>query len=127
MDFRFHTAIRDFLIAHKLTDQYDVVSLAGASKSLVEGDVHGAPVLLKQLELSKKLHDIQEVYLIHHTDCGAYGGKAAFASDHAEREKHDADTLAAAAMIRKQEPSLVVHRFLARLAEDGEISFEKLG
>jgi signal transduction histidine kinase len=127
MDFRFHSAIRDYLISIGLRDQYDLVSLAGATKGLVDQDPETEAAFLKQIKLSRELHSIQEVFLIHHTDCGAYGGKKAFVSDREEHEKHDSHLRKATSIISLKFPGLVVHRVLARLHDDGEISFEKLG
>lgn len=51
MDFRFHSAIRDFLVSLGIKDQYDLVSLAGATKGLVENDPDSTAIILKQIEI----------------------------------------------------------------------------
>ena len=65
IDFRFVKHIKNwtnFYFEHK---NYDHVSFAGSSKEL--------DTILRQIEISVKLHDAVEVVLVHHEDCGAYG------------------------------------------------------
>lgn len=44
---------------------YDSVGFAGSTKDL--------KTIMQQLEISVHLHRINQVILIHHEDCGAYG------------------------------------------------------
>lgn len=126
MDFRFHSAIRDFLVSLGLKDQYDLVSIAGASKGIADGSSDGE-VLLKQIKLSQKLHGISEVYLLHHMDCGAYGGSNVFPDAQSEKARHTQDLNAAKAKIQEQHPTLIVQTFIARLESHGvHIDFEKV-
>lgn len=129
IDFRFHTAIREFLVSMGLKDQYDLVSLAGAAKGLVDNDPVSSEFIFKQIETSKRLHGISEVYLIHHMDCGAYGGQEAFENVKIEREKQVADMETARELIGKKFEDLDVKRFLARIKETGgkyNIDFEAI-
>lgn len=50
---------------------FDIVSLAGATKNLV--DEPNRELILRHFELSKNLHQAKRVILTNHTDCGAYG------------------------------------------------------
>ena len=127
MDFRFHSAIRDFLVSLGLRDQYDLVSLAGATKGLVENDPASVSIILKQIEISQRLHGVSEVYLIHHMDCGAYGGHQAFKNIQAEHDKQLADMEAAKKIIQQKFPQLTVKKILARIEEkagENVIDFE---
>ncbi len=119
MDFRFHTAIRDFLVSLGLKDQYDLVSLAGVSKCVVDKDPAGSAILLKQVELSRKLHGISEIYLIHHMDCGAYGGHAAFNSENTEHDIQCQDMEATRTILAAKYPQLQVKKVLARITDTG--------
>jgi carbonic anhydrase len=47
---------------------YDLVGFAGSTKSL--------PTIMKQVKISKSLHHISHVVLIHHEECGAYGAES---------------------------------------------------
>jgi len=55
----------------KFTDEYlkgktfDLVGFAGASKNL--------DIIMGQLDISVRLHQIKQVVLVHHEECGAYG------------------------------------------------------
>ena len=130
MDFRFHSAIRNFLVSLGLKDQYDLVSVAGVSKYIVDKDPIGSAVIIKQIELSQKLHSISDVYLIHHMDCGAYGGHAAFANEQAERDKQLQDMAATTELLSKKFPQLQVKKVLARIEASpsgNKIDFEVIG
>jgi hypothetical protein len=75
MDYRFHGQFQSFLAAEGLLeDGADIVRVAGVAKNLAESasDVARAFVL-DQLHASKRLHGIQQIYLLNHEDCGAYG------------------------------------------------------
>ena len=65
IDFRFQKYIRDWLDTHLKDKTYDYVGFGGGTKELDQ--------ILKQLEISVKLHDIKQVVLMHHENCGAYG------------------------------------------------------
>src|SRR3989344_5369005 len=84
IDFRFGKAIKKYLEDKNLLGDIDIVSVAGAVKN-------NADFLMKQIDISKRLHDIKEVILMNHTDCGAYGGRKAFGSAEDERNKHLSD------------------------------------
>ncbi|RJO58990.1 hypothetical protein C4546_04130 [Candidatus Parcubacteria bacterium] len=129
IDFRFHSAIRDFLVSNSLKDNYDLVSLAGVTKGLVEGDKACSEIILKQIDISHNLHGIKEVLLIHHLDCGAYGGHKAFDSLAAEGEKQAGDLAYAKELIQAKFPNLDVKKVIARIQEKGGenlIDFEEL-
>lgn len=84
MDFRFGEAIKNWLKEKGLLNNCDIVSLTGASKGLVSPKNPAEPeIILRQIEISSNLHKISQVILMNHTDCGAYGGRDAFASGEA--------------------------------------------
>lgn len=114
MDFRLMEPIFSYLKKRGLVGMCDEVSLAGAIKSIAD-DPNGpvSQTLLKQIELSKALHHIDTVILMNHTDCGAYGGHAAFASLTEEREKHTQDMRAVRNHITSRFPELTVETVLA--------------
>jgi carbonic anhydrase len=125
MDFRFHSAIRDWLVSQGLKDQYDLVSLAGATKGLVEKDASSTEIILKQIDISTRLHAISEVYIMHHMDCGAYGGHQAFDSLQAEHDKQVADMAAAKKIMAEKFPQLQIKNILARIEDkDGQASID---
>ncbi|MFA6098234.1 MAG: carbonic anhydrase [Patescibacteria group bacterium] len=130
IDFRFHTAIRDFLVSLGLKNNYDLVSLAGAAKGLADKDAASTQLILKQIEISEKLHGISEVYLMHHLDCGAYGGHAAFPDLQAERARQIQDMRSARKIILDKFSKLEVKNVLARIQpgpQGDQIDFEMVG
>ena len=120
IDFRFGTAIKKYLEDKGLLGDIDIVSVAGAVKN-------NADFLIKQIDISKTLHDIKEVILMNHTDCGAYGGRKAFNSEGEERKKHFSDLKDAEARILEKFPELEVKKVLAILTDENDIRFEELG
>lgn len=127
IDFRLQKDLKSFLVSLDLLGDCDVISIAGAIKSLAQGTPEEQAFVLKQVDVSVKLHAIQEVYLINHTDCGAYGGRNAFDSAEAERAAHLNDLRKAKELILSQHPSLKVELLLARLNEGAGVDFEKVG
>ncbi len=101
-----------------LKDKYDVVSMAGGAKELVDGT---SAILLDQIELSRRLHGIIDIYLIHHLDCGAYGGHDAFDGVEQEVSKQHEDLSKAVEIISGKFPELNVHKILARIGESGDV------
>ncbi|WP_258360177.1 carbonic anhydrase [Moorella sulfitireducens] len=101
MDFRIQAAVADWLRQKGLTGNYDYLSLPGASRNfLSEGKI-------KLVELSYQLHQIKEVYLFHHEDCGAYDLGDMPVEEQLARQRQDMD--AAARMIKERHPELEVH------------------
>lgn len=107
IDFRFQKYIQKWLGQHMKDKTYDMVGFAGSTKSL--------PIIMKQVVISKSLHHIKQVVLIHHEDCGAYGVEST-------PERHATDLQKARKKILAQYPDLTVLLYYLHL--DGE--FEKI-
>lgn len=109
---------------------FDDVSLAGAAKNIVSpANEAERELVLRQIEISKRLHGIEEVILMNHTDCGAYGGHKAFESAEAEHRKHADDMEESRKIILERWPDLKVKKILAKLVSDDharEIEFEEI-
>lgn len=119
-DFRFVHDLLHYMKAHGLDRNYDDVGVAGSVKSLVDPkEPSDREFVLRQIETSKRLHGITDIYLANHLDCGAYGGKEAFADEQAEREKHVRDLKAAEKIVRDKWPELTVHSLFASITEKG--------
>ncbi|MDI6740741.1 MAG: hypothetical protein QME74_10315 [Candidatus Edwardsbacteria bacterium] len=127
IDFRLQKDLKSFLTSLDLLGACDVISIAGAVKSLVQGEPEEQAFVLKQIDTSVKLHAIREVYLINHTDCGAYGGQSAFDSPEAERAVHVTDLQNAKKLILAKHPNLKVELLIVRLNESAGVDFEKVG
>lgn len=127
IDFRFMRGIREYLDACGFTGDSDIVSMAGAAKNLLESaDPSSAATARLQIKLSHDLHGISRVILMNHLDCGAYGGRAAFASDEEEYSRHAEDLRSARASIVSEYPSTEVRLIIAKIDADGNVSFEEI-
>ena len=127
IDFRFAKAIKKYLEDQNLFGDIDIVSVAGAVKNIVEPKERGhADFLMKQIDISKTLHDIKQVILMNHTDCGAYGGRTAFYSDEEELNKHLSDLKSAKMRILEKFPEFEIKSVLAIISPNKNITFEKL-
>lgn len=119
MDFRLEKGIHDdFLIPQNLSGDCDIVSVAGGAQALTQPDNPARKIVLDQITLSHALHGVSRVILMNHTDCGAYGGSAAFADSEREVQQHSVDLAEAKKTVLEKLPSLTVRTVLARI--DGE-------
>lgn len=108
-DNRFETAFRK-LLRRMNVQQADSIRVAGGAKSLVSPQHEGDRLfLLDQIRKSIKLHGTRTAILMLHSDCGAYGGLAAFQGNaEKEAQHHSADLQSAADFLKQQIPELTV-------------------
>ncbi|EKD63053.1 MAG: hypothetical protein ACD_51C00355G0004 [uncultured bacterium] len=123
MDFRFHGQTKKFIENFLRIKSYDVVALAGASKNFSDPDRgDDKEVAMKHVRLSVDLHKVKKVILIDHADCGAYGGRKAFAGDPVkEREAHEANLAKAVEVINNEFSSVEVETYYAELVDDDKM------
>ncbi len=93
MDFRLQKHLDEWLQREMGHGQYDRLSLAGG--------VFDLNFVMQQVELSHRLHEIKQVVLINHEDCGAYGAAG-------NPERHAADLRQAKQRIEAEIPGLEV-------------------
>ena len=93
MDFRIYKdeTLHQFLNSIGVVE-YDLISIKGAGQDFAEMEI--GPVL-DSIRISLENHSAREIILIHHIDCGAYGGSRAFISKEDELGKHRYDLEAA--------------------------------
>lgn len=91
----------------------DPIRVAGGAKVLAAPNHAGErEFVLEQIRISMRLHNTRTVVLMLHSDCGAYGGLAAFDNNPAkEAENHNTDLMRAAAFLRSEIPGLTVKAF----------------
>lgn len=119
IDFRFVESERYFLSLQHLGSQYDWTALAGASLALA-GFPHAAEAeaFWDQLELSRRLHQIEKVIILDHQDCGAYANKIDpdLSQDEQREQQVHADYLSRAYWeIHKRYPELAVELYFVTL------------
>lgn len=126
MDFRFVTTLREHLLHLGLKDQYDLVSVAGAAKNMVDPfDPKDPEFVMRQIDIAQRLHQIEEVIIINHLDCGAYG--KIFDTKEEELHRHESDLAQAKKMIRQKFPKLKVRLILAGLHPAGGFHVDHVG
>jgi len=124
MDFRLFNRFVEWMKEQGYAGDCDTISLAGASKRIVDGE-EAQNILLTQLDISIKLHNSGRVILVHHSDCGAYAQSYQFANAEEEKRKQIEDMQKAKDIIKSRHPDVVVVLIWAQLQdEDGkEIKF----
>lgn len=107
IDYRLQEAINKWIAENFAPKTFDRVALAGG--------VFDLEYVLKQVEISKRLHHIKKVILINHEDCGAYG-------ESGTHEKHIMDLEKAKQQIENLHGDLNIETYYLHL--DG--TFEKV-
>jgi len=124
MDFRFGKSLFAFLTEKGLLGKADIVGWAGAGKPCCDGEQKHFP--LTQIGLSKQLHHIQEVHVIQHIDCGAYGGSAVFAGKDQELAFQISELQKIKKSIVALYPDLTLHGYIAELQSDGDVQVTEM-
>lgn len=124
-DGRLMTDIYEWLQNKDVVGHCDELSFAGGCKDLVSPQKESdRDYFLRQIGKLRELHGTQRIFLMNHTDCGAYGGKNAFENETHEIKKHVSDLHEAALLIVNQWPDMEVRRILMHVKEDKIIKFE---
>jgi carbonic anhydrase len=111
-DNRFELVLRK-LLKRLGVGYFDPIRIAGGTKYLASPeDEANRKFVLDQIRISMRLHETSTVILMLHSDCGAYGGRAAFGED-AEKEalNHQEELRRAAAYLNSQIPGLAVKTY----------------
>ena len=127
-DFRLHQRkdgrnfIAGFILSEKI--DCDLITRGGAIQDIVRPKSEGfKDSMLRDSEVSAKLHKVKKVYLVHHEDCGAYGGSSVFENREIERQKHIADMREAAEVIKKEFSPIEVLLYYAELKDGSDNDF----
>lgn len=107
IDFRFQDYIQKWIADNLPAKSFDRVAFAGG--------VYSLPIVLDEIKISKRLHDIHHVYLMNHEDCGAYGEEGTYT-------RHVQDLKTAADRVKQLFSDVEVKSFLIHL--DGQ--FEEI-
>jgi hypothetical protein len=111
-DNRFETAFRKLL--KRIGVFYsDPIRIAGGAKCLASPEHESdRQFVVEQIRKSMRLHGTRTVVLMLHSDCGAYGGLAAFNGDAGkEAQNHNGDLKRAAEFLQSVIPGLTVKAF----------------
>jgi carbonic anhydrase len=122
IDYRLVDDAVHFFDSHKLTNDYDQVSLAGASLAAVSAKFPSSNTAFwDHIGIAITLHHIKKVIVVDHRDCGAY--KVAFGKDYkadpaGETAQHKAVMEEVKAKLAKLHPELMSEFYL--MAIDGK-------
>jgi carbonic anhydrase len=109
MDFRLRDELMDWIEESGLFEGgFDVISLAGASKSLADGDSEIKDFFLNQVSVSTDLHHAERVVILHHSDCGAYAKENNFSTKEEEKVKQIDDMKKAKEILNGKYPNVEV-------------------
>lgn len=127
-DFRLHERIdgRNYVaeFVKSLGVDCDIITRGGAIQDLTRPKQTGfANSIWRDLEVSVKLHNIKEIYLINHTNCGAYS-YFNFTDLNQELKQHQADLQAAKQAIQQRYPDLKVKLLIFKLQPGTTDKFE---
>jgi carbonic anhydrase len=124
MDLRLLDEIVAYMDGRNLTDRYDHVILAGAALGVMSpATSHWGQTFWDHLALARELHDVAEVHILEHRDCGAYRkllGLDFTGDPDAEARKHAEFANMLRSRIAREYPTLAVRCFLMDL--DGRVS-----
>jgi len=101
IDFRFQKYIRKWTDENLKDKTFDLIGFAGATRDL--------DTILNQIDVSVVLHQISQVILIHHEECGAYGAESTL-------ERHTADLLKAKSAVLSRYPQLDINLYYLTLS-----------
>ena len=127
MDFRLNRELKKWIEESGIIEgKFDLISVAGASKDIVDGSEEIKNNFLKHIGVSVDLHQVKKIIIFHHSDCGAYAQDYQFSSTEQEREKQFADMKKAKAIILEKYPKVKIVFVWGELQDkDGEeIVFE---
>lgn len=122
IDYRLVDDAVNFFAKLGLANEYDTLSLAGASLAAVSPKFPKANAAFwDQLAIAKELHHIKKVIFVDHRDCGAY--KVAFGDNYAgghnaETAQHKTVMEAAKTALLQMHPDLAAEFYL--MALDGK-------
>jgi Putative carbonic anhydrase len=111
-DQRFELVLRK-LLKRMGVQHPDHIRVAGGAKCLASPEPPAErDFVLDQIGKSVRLHATGRVVLMVHSDCGAYGGLAAFGGDAEAELRHHANELQAAAdCLRQNFPALAIDSY----------------
>lgn len=108
-------------ISDKIGGVFDFRTEVGLSKAIIDS-VPDRERLFDLINTSIRLHSINEVWLIDHIDCGAYGGSKSFENCDKEKEFHADQLNKAGKILKKHFPKLQIKKYFAGWEEVEELS-----
>lgn len=129
MDFRLNSELNKWIEKSDLfSGGFDVISLAGASKDIVDGGEEVKNNFLKHIGVSVELHRAEKAIICHHSDCGAYAKSYKFKTPNEEKQKQIEDMKKSRTAIKEKYPAVEIILLWAKLKDGAgkEIEFETI-
>ncbi|MBI4359577.1 MAG: hypothetical protein HY564_00595 [Candidatus Jacksonbacteria bacterium] len=111
IDWRLHPRVEEFL--RDKYGSFDLCATAGSVKGFTDPKIRA--YFLEQIMISKQLHNIKKAVLTIHSDCGAYGGSAAFANAREEIVRHTSALLEIKSIVKERFPRLKIELYFIDL------------
>ncbi|MCK5475172.1 MAG: hypothetical protein KAI71_01135 [Candidatus Pacebacteria bacterium] len=109
MDFRLNKETKKWIQESDFSEGgFDVISLAGASKDIIDGNEEIKNNFLKHIGVSVNLHQAEKIIIFHHSNCGAYALDYKFGSVQEEKEKQFADMKKSKEIILERYPEVEI-------------------
>jgi hypothetical protein len=125
IDFRFRTALNDFIENELNLHSVDLKTDGGGVKKIVEE----GPIrewIFANYQIAFDLHGVEHVILINHQDCGAYGGSKAFENLDKEIQAQEIQLRHGVSVVRSKFPDKQIEAYLALIDPEGKVSFKKV-
>ncbi|MDO8524101.1 MAG: hypothetical protein Q7R99_00550 [bacterium] len=124
MDFRLKPSVLNELleVIGCSEGNFDLVSVAGSAKDLLSERQGEKEFLLKQIELSSKLHHICKVIVLLHDNCGAYG----IADKDEEEETQKQDLAKIEKIIKNNFKDIEFDGFIVKNTSTGDLTLKKV-
>jgi carbonic anhydrase len=119
VDFRLREETDQFMDKLNLKDNYDIVSLPGASLALINDQYsYWGKTIEDTIEVLQKLHNIKQIIFLDHRECGAYKlliGEEYLKTREKETAAHVEILNKARKVVKEKFPQLKVYTFLMGL------------
>jgi hypothetical protein len=119
MDFRFQKSVQTWLKERGYLGSCDEVIVAGASRDIVKPiEPAHKDYLMRQIDLSVKLHNPDEIVIIDHQDCGGYAQDETIRSGletQEDRDSHCKYASEAKVILKEKYPKKEIKTFYAKL------------
>ena len=120
MDLRLLDETVAFMDSIGMTNRYDHVILAGAALGAsYDGLPHWGQTFWDHVDVARELHDVRQIYILEHRQCGAYRkllGLAFGPNDETEALAHAEVASRLKSQIQARHPDLGVRAFLMDLS-----------
>lgn len=124
MDGRINPHVNDSVLKYGIPVEHDLISLSGGCGELINPDSRPSTDLSN---VSLTLHGTERVLMIQHTDCGAYGGRAACGgTEEADRMFHLNEIQNSMLAVHQRHPALKITAILIHILDNGAATIEEV-